>query len=70
MVSGNRFVLLGELSSFKDIALTSPDLHMGTTRRCPGGEKNFETDLEKSKELSRWNIKYNVQISKQESRAP
>jgi hypothetical protein len=57
MVSGNRFVLLGELSSFKDIALTSPDLHMGTTRRCPGAEKNFETDLlENSKELSRWNI--------------
>jgi hypothetical protein len=57
MVSGNRFVLLGELSSFKDIALTSPDLHMGTTRRCPGGEKNFETDLlENPKELSRWNI--------------
>jgi hypothetical protein len=57
MVSGNRFVLLGELSSFKDITLTSPDLHMGTTRRCPGGEKYFETDrLENSKELSRWNI--------------
>jgi hypothetical protein len=56
MVSGNRFVLLGELSSFKDITLTSPDLHMGTTRRCPGAEKNFETDLlENSKELSRWN---------------